>query len=322
MITIKDIANKLNISHSVVSRALNPNPDKNARVSPKTRELVEKTASEMGFRRNRIAEFMNRGRAATIGVFLPRYSNRLIADLMMGISEAAAEKGFPLSFYFGLDYDCYEKFILDNIRNPGSGIISYPYNITQSPKLRKLLDKYVHSGGNVLLLNSNEDIDIIQLNMDEKYGSWLAAECLLEHECDYYLVENSSDLRAKSFVAFIEGKGYFDCCKIISSDDFAGEFSKVRREYARIGVFATIDMNAAAFLPLIKAEGAEFGNDVFLVGYDDLDLSVALDPPLTTVHQPFYEQGVKAVEKLFNMVYGKEEQNAKIEPFLIRRDTA
>ena len=40
MVSLKDIAAELNLSISVVSRALNPAPDANAKVASKTKKLV------------------------------------------------------------------------------------------------------------------------------------------------------------------------------------------------------------------------------------------------------------------------------------------
>ena len=95
MVKLKDIADALGVSLTVVSRVLNPKPDKYGFVAEATRELVLKKAAEMGYRRNRSAEFLARGgRSANIGVFLPLTANSLIAELIMGISEGSNRHGF------------------------------------------------------------------------------------------------------------------------------------------------------------------------------------------------------------------------------------
>ena len=45
MTSLKDIAQELGLSVSVVSRALNPNPDANARIAPHTLRLISETAA-------------------------------------------------------------------------------------------------------------------------------------------------------------------------------------------------------------------------------------------------------------------------------------
>jgi len=324
MITIKDIAKELSLSHSVVSRALNHNPDKNARVSAKTKKLVEVTAKRLGFKRNRIAEFMKRGRAATIGVFMPVYSNRLVADLMTGISEVAAENGFPLNFYFGQSYESYEKFILQNIKNPGSGIISYPFNIRESAKLEELFQKYITAGGKAMLLNTSGDRDIPVLYMDECHGGQLAAECLMKHNCSSYLIDKTSIHRTAAFYAYMQDRKLAERCVLFPLDNFAKTFAEARKQTTDkpVGIFAATDVRAAELIQAINKTDAEFGKDVVLVGYDDLALTALLDPPLTTIHQPFHQQGRRAVEKLINIIYGNTEQDEAIKPFLVKRETA
>ena len=322
MVTIKDIARELNLSHSVVSRALNPNPDPNARVSPATRQLVEDTARRLGFRRNRIAEFMKRGRAATIGVFLPEYSNRLTADLMMGISEEAAGNGFPLNFYFGLSYQSYAGFIRNNIKNPSSGFISYPFNIDPSDNIGALFREYHAAGGKAILLNAppRQDPALPVLYMDETVGTRAAADCLVAGQCARYLVTTAFAARFREFQAYLSAGD----CRAIASSDLPAILRQHRdgRGHFPVGVFATTDEDAMRCLRYIREAGMEPGREVLLVGYDDLQLTALTDPPLTTIHQPFRQQGRRAVAKLINTIYGNPEADEAVTPFLVKRATA
>jgi len=317
MITIKDIAKELNLSHSVVSRALNPNPDANARVSAATKQLIEETAQKLGFRRNRIAEFMKRGRSATIGVFLPEYSNRLIADLMIGISETAAEHGFPLNFYFGLSYKSYAGFINENIRNPSSGIISYPFKLNSTDKIGKLFQKYVSGGGKAILLNAaTQKATVPVLYMDEIAGTRAAADCLLAHQCRHYLVTRTFEPRYREFMSYMAPHH--------PKDIDAADLHAILRQYRgkTFGVFATTDEDAMHCLRHIRQAGLTPGQDVMLVGYDDLQLTALTDPPLTTIHQPFRAEGRRAVEKLINVIYGNNEPHEPVTPYIVKRETA
>ena len=54
-VTIKDVAKKLNISISSVSRAFNDKYD----IKKETKELILKTAKEMGYQPNPIAKEIN-----------------------------------------------------------------------------------------------------------------------------------------------------------------------------------------------------------------------------------------------------------------------
>jgi LacI family transcriptional regulator len=48
------------------------------------------------------------------------------------------------------------------------------------------------------------------------------------------------------------------------------------------------------------------------VGFDDLDISSYIDPPLTTVSQPLYEMGTQAARRLIAMVNGSKDEKPQI----------
>jgi len=321
MITIKDIAKEVNLSHSVVSRALNPNPDKNARISQNTKRLVKEKAREMGYQPNRIAEFMRRGRSAAIGVFLPDYSNRLISDLVIGISESANKYGFPLNFYFGLNYESYASFINKNIKNPSSGIISYPYEIEANSRIDSLFKTYLSAGGNGILLNTTRQQTVPVLYMHEEHGSRCAAKCLLKRDCYQYFAAEGFSERIVPFTDYMKEKG--ERCRTFKIDKIVEIIKQLEGQNgSSAGIFATTDKIALLIMKEINNSTLKIGKDIFIVGYDDLELTALIDPPLTTVHQPFKIQGIRAVEKLINMLYGNKEENEAVIPYLVKRDTA
>jgi len=73
--TIHDIAKRLNLSASTVSRALNNNPV----IREKTRNLVKKMAAEMGYRPNVLAANLRTRRTNTIGVIVPLINRHFVS---------------------------------------------------------------------------------------------------------------------------------------------------------------------------------------------------------------------------------------------------
>jgi len=70
------------------------------------------------------------------------------------------------------------------------------------------------------------------------------------------------------------------------------------------------------------AGGIRVGRDLLLVGYDNLELTDQTDPPLTTIHQPFYELGLISIRKLVSVIYGKPEADETVRPWLVVRESA
>ena len=111
MVKLSEIANESGFSIPMVSRVLSPKPHKGACVAEKTRKHIEAVAKRMGYRPNRNAEFLKRGKNPVIGCFLPSRADSLLAKLMKGIGEEAEKQNFPLSFYFDITQESYLDFI-------------------------------------------------------------------------------------------------------------------------------------------------------------------------------------------------------------------
>src|SRR4030067_356069 len=94
--TIRDVARKLNISVTTVSRAL----DGYADVAGETRRLIIQTAQEMGYVPNQAARQLRRKRSDTIGYILPadkpRFSDPFFAEFIAGLGDEASAHGFDL----------------------------------------------------------------------------------------------------------------------------------------------------------------------------------------------------------------------------------
>ena len=48
------------------------------------------------------------------------------------------------------------------------------------------------------------------------------------------------------------------------------------------------------------------------MGFDDLDISSYIDPPLTTVSQPLYEMGAQAARRLIGIINGEKNEKSKL----------
>ncbi|HEY1199941.1 MAG TPA: LacI family DNA-binding transcriptional regulator, partial [Niastella sp.] len=68
-ITIVDIANKLNLSKSTVSRVLTGHPS----VSQKTRKAVLELAEKMDYQRNMLSISLLNQKSNTIGIIVPEF---------------------------------------------------------------------------------------------------------------------------------------------------------------------------------------------------------------------------------------------------------
>ncbi len=94
--TIRDVARKLNLSITTVSRALDGYDD----VADQTRELVIETAGQMGYAPNRAARQLRRQKSETVGFIIPsisrRFSEPFSVEFISGLGEALSALNFDL----------------------------------------------------------------------------------------------------------------------------------------------------------------------------------------------------------------------------------
>lgn len=325
MVRLIDIAKELNLNVSVVSRALNPNPDPSAVVKEETRELVRQTAKRLGYRPNRQASFLKKGGDATLLCYLPGAADRLVADLMFGISEAAAREGFPITFFNGANSDDFKKFLTDAMHTKHSGLITYPTQ-KMDESTREIFEQYLSHGGKVLMLNVVSNIaardfiksydNVVHLDIDDAYGSELAVRYLTKLDC--------SCIRYMGPSFHMRVQGMRDAAAELNMDCRGFDMDELRSLVSsgkKVGIFSLRDADALNLISRLLVEKYNIGKEVFVIGFDDQIQCAWAEPSLSSIHQPTRSEGRRAVEKMINMIFGKKEENETIKPYLILRES-
>ncbi|HWB93798.1 MAG TPA: LacI family DNA-binding transcriptional regulator, partial [Puia sp.] len=83
--TIKEIAKRLNVSVSTVSRALHDHPG----IGLRTKTRVKELAQELDYQPNQAAIFFKQRKTFTIGVVLPNLKEEFFSEAINGIEEIA-----------------------------------------------------------------------------------------------------------------------------------------------------------------------------------------------------------------------------------------
>ena len=89
-VTIKDIAKRLGVSYSSVSRALNNKPG----VSKETRERILAETKRIGYQPNAMARGLVSKKSNTIGVIIPDLVNSYFGEVTQGIIDSANDNGY------------------------------------------------------------------------------------------------------------------------------------------------------------------------------------------------------------------------------------
>ncbi|RZL14319.1 MAG: LacI family transcriptional regulator, partial [Pedobacter sp.] len=111
-VTIKEIAKKLDLSFSTVSRALHQHPS----ISITTQQRVKETAEEMGYQPNQKAIFFQQGKTFTIGVILPEIAENFFAAAISAIEDIAYKKNYTVLLVQSHDDEEREKLLVEKLK--------------------------------------------------------------------------------------------------------------------------------------------------------------------------------------------------------------
>ncbi|MBE5808176.1 MAG: LacI family transcriptional regulator [Clostridiales bacterium] len=173
-VTMQDIARKTGYSINTVSHALRNKDD----IARDTRDLIQKTAHEMGYMGNQIASSLRSGRTHTLAVILGNMSNPFYGIMADTIQDAAAARGYSLLIMCSRDQAEPERRMVEAaVARRADGILLFPtaQSLGTIERLRAI--------GVPLVLMSRTLGDGIadSVTADDDGGAFQATSHLIEH---------------------------------------------------------------------------------------------------------------------------------------------
>lgn len=95
IVTIRDIAEIVGVSHSTVSRALRDHP----RISQETKEKIRRVARELNYHPNASAISLSSKRMQSIGLVIPDVRDAFYGEIIAGVDEVTYKAGYNLVLY-------------------------------------------------------------------------------------------------------------------------------------------------------------------------------------------------------------------------------
>jgi len=315
-VTIYDIAHKLNLSASTVSRGLRDHPA----IKQDTIDRIKDTALSMGYQQNPFASNLRKNRSNTIGVILPRFESTFMAAVVSGIELVIRNKGYNLVLSQSTDSVKIEK---DNIKALyNSRVEGLLISLTPETKTMSHLDVFIRKHIPVVLFDrvgEDHSCQCTTVVINNHQAGYDATAHLLDQGCKriLYLGEN------QTCTVFGErAKGYRDALRDhgISADpdlmifDNLNEGSGVRTlekilklEEKPDGIFAANDVSAVSLMTELKRHGFRIPEDMAIVGFNNGHVSRIVEPALTTINYPAMEMGRIAASSLISMLDRKSQ---------------
>jgi DNA-binding LacI/PurR family transcriptional regulator len=305
-ITIKDVARESGVNTSTVSRALNNGYG----VKPETRKHVLAIATRLNYRTNRIARGLVTGRSHSLALVLSDIRNPFFAEVARGAEDAARRAQCDLILCNSdLNADKQMQYVWSLREKCVDGILMNSVSALNREQQAQLAT----CGVPVVLLNrtaSNRTFSTVRA--DNELGGILAAQYLLNlgHRNIAHITGpqhhgNLSD-RTRGFVRTLRtAKAPVQPVVLHGDFNFGGGTELTRKlldKYPGItAIFAGNDVMAFGVIRVALERGVRIPDDLSLIGFDNIEFSSIIHPPLTTIHQPKYEMGEAAVEILLRL---------------------
>lgn len=308
MTNIKKVSELAGVSTATVSRTLKT-PDL---VAKHTREKVMKAVKAAGYRPNWMATSVKTGKSNSLLVLVPNLVNPFFMRIIEGIEQAAQEQGYSV-----LLGDTQGKVQREHeyagmvLSNRADGLIQLDHTFPFSEQDTELAQ-------NVPMVSVCERIDGSRKYPYVELDNYAAGRALAHHLIAYghtqfgviagqrasqIYIDRLAGIRS---VMAEEGIPLTDEQVVGESYSIETGIEGVQQLFKQTKVptalFCLNDDIAIGAVYELKKQGLSIPTDISVTGFDNVRVSAYLDPPLTTVDQPAYEMGKRAVEVLIRQI--------------------
>lgn len=313
-VTIKEIAKRLNVSVSTISRALHDHPS----IGLRMRQQVKKLAEELNYEPNQAAISFKQGKTFAIGVILPNLGEEFFSIAINGIEDVATRNKYTVLIGQSHDDTEREKLIADSMRKHRvDGLIV---------SLSKNTVSYEHFD-----LLRDHGIPVVFFDRVPDTPDSYTVSCNLRNS-SVKLVDWLVNKGITS-IGFIKGPdtmlpskerldGYFEGLRrhnleqrpgfVVQTDLTQKKTQEAMRQLLSLkeppkAVIAFNDYVALEAIKYARSKGLDINRDIFFVSYANLPITSYLaEPPIASVEQFPYQQAEKATEILFRLIDAKE----------------
>ena len=301
--TIKDVAEQAGVSIATVSRALNDKGD----VSVQTRERVREVARSVGYSADRAARSLATQKTRLIAVVVgDNAGHRDLSLVFFGKVLAAISRRLAQSSYdplllqprdIGLEHR-FDAAVLIGVDGDDTLIADLAWR--QVP----LVGVDVRCAGGRAVYVGSDHADGVRLALAHLHA--LGHRRIAHVAGAANTVAGSERLHA--FRREAEALGLEVSDELVRQGDFSSA-SGYRETCALLAlaerptaIVAASDLMALAALQAIRDAGLQPGQDLAVVGFDDLEAAALAHPPLTTIRQDRQELGTLAATRAIELI--------------------
>lgn len=326
-ITIKEIAKEAGVSTATVSMILN---HKDKSITNETRMRVLEVVKKYNYVPNAMAGSLVTQKTHIAGLILPDITNPFFPGIARGAEDKANESGYSIIFCNTDDkLDVEEKYIETLTKKMADGIIIA--HSSNSVKMSEILERCKVP---IILI----DRDFYSQNIRGKVlvnnleGAYKGV-CHLIKKGYKNIAYLSGSLKTRTAKDRLDGYKAALTDSNITFDESLVKFGEYKIDWGRSGVrellfenkhfdaiFCGNDLIAIGAMKELKEKGFNIPMDIGVMGFDDIYLAGLVEPALTTIRQPNYNMGYKAMELLLENI-NNDKKNGNSEMKTITLET-
>lgn len=327
MVTLKDIAARVGVDISTVSKVLQGAP---IRVSPTKRDEILRTAAEMQYQPNTVARSLRLRKSGAVAMVVPSTTNYLYPEIISGAEDAAEEHGYVLFLVKQSRSDPFAQ-LTSAVRQGRVDGLLFADDIPSPDFLDRLRDEQIP----FLSLNRAATTDRWFVALDDESGFRAEADYLvsLGHRSIAFVAVRPQSFIAQECLGFflrrLEEHGISRNDVPVVMCDFGGEECEATADEIlalnpRPTAIATASVVVASRLvEWLRYRGVSVPEEVSVIGYHDSPVAIWPRPGVSTIRMPSRLQGRLGMERLLQVIAGEDFEGETIQaaPEILERGT-
>jgi len=313
MITLKDLAQKLGVSVSTVSKALNDSSE----ISEGTAQRIKALAKYYNYQPNRMALSLKKNQTKTIGVIIPNILNRFFAKVLFGIQEEATKLGYNIIVCLSNESIEKEKESLQLLSN--GSVDGFILAISEETQLVSEFDHFQETQKKdipiVMFDRVQENIECDKVIIDDQEATLKATKALIDkHRKKIAFISNIDNLnvgklRETGYRKALQLSNYTEAPLILKIDgnkDAQVQIKGLLKDNSSIdGIIAADNVSGTMAINVAIQLGIKIPDHLSVIGFADQAISNLSVPKLTSINQNAEEIGKTSVNLLVNRLKNK-----------------
>lgn len=310
-IRISDIANLAGVSLATVSRVINT-PEK---VADSTRERILKIMADNNYVYNAIAGGLANKNTNTIGLIIPTITNPIFALSTDGVQTVAAKRKFSVllgstEYTSSREYDLIRLFSEKQV--DGIIITGNPLHLESVTYMRKRRIPFI------MIWEKTSEMNVSYVTFDNVLAARRVVDYfrLMGHRRISFISGDfeSSGRAKRRWLGYKrslqDGNIPYDDSLVIHTEFSVSGGREAAHNLFNLdnpptAIFCVTDILAYGAMAAAQDIGLKVGRDISIIGFDDLEMSSAWNPPLTSMRIPALQMGEIAANALIDFVTGK-----------------